>query len=53
MDEQIPASPYSEATASQEKVWFVKAVENVTVPPRYQQIIIGRLDSDEKQNPLL
>jgi len=51
MDEQLPASPCSEATTSQEKVWFVKAVKNVTVPPRCQQIILGRLDSDEKQNP--
>jgi len=51
MDEQLPASPCYEATPSQEKVWFVKAVENVTVPPRCQQIILGWLDSDEKQNP--
>jgi len=51
MDEQLPASPCSEATPSHEKVWFVKTVENVTVPPRCQQIIVGRLDSDEKQNP--
>jgi hypothetical protein len=53
MDEQLPASPCSVATTSQEKVCFVKAVENVKVPPRCQQIILGRLDSDEKQNPLL
>jgi hypothetical protein len=51
MDEQLPASPCSEATLSHEKVWFVKTVENVTVPPRCQQIIVGRLDSDGKQNP--
>ena len=52
-DEQLPASPCYEATPSKEKVWIVKAVENVTVPPRCQQIIVGRLDSNEKQNPLL
>jgi len=51
MDEQLPASPCSEANPSHEKVCFVKTVENVTVPPRCQQIIVGRLDSDEKQNP--
>jgi len=51
MDEQLPASPCSEASPSHEKVWLVKAVENITVPPRCQQIIVGRLDSDEKQNP--
>ena len=51
MDEQLPASTCSEATPSTENVWLVKAVENVTVPPRCQQIIVGRLDSDEKQNP--
>jgi hypothetical protein len=51
MNEQLPASPCCEASPSQEKIWFVKAVENVTVPPRCQQIILGRLDSDEKQNP--
>ena len=51
MGEQLPASPCSEATPSQEKVLNVKAVEYVTVSPRCQQIIVGRLDSDEKQNP--
>ena len=53
MDEQLPASPCSETTPSHEKVWLIKAMENVTVPPRCQQIIVGRLDSEEKQNPLL
>jgi len=51
MDEQLPASPCSEATPSKEKDWIVKAVENVTVSPRCQEIIVGRLDSDQKQNP--
>jgi len=51
MDEQLPPSPCSEATPSKKNVWIVKAVENVTGPPRCQQIIVGRLDSDEKQNP--
>jgi len=51
MDEQLQDSPCSEAPLSLEKFWFVKAVENVTVPPRCQQIILGRLDSDEKENP--
>jgi len=50
MDEQLATSPYCEATPSKEKVWIVKAVENVTVPPRCQQIIVGRLVSDEKHN---
>jgi len=51
VEEQHPDSPCSEATPSQEKVLNVKAVEYVTVSPRCQQIIVGRLDSDEKQNP--
>jgi len=51
MDEQFPASPCPEATSSHKRVWLVKAVENVTVPPRCKQIIVGRLDSEEKQNP--
>ena len=51
MDEYLPASPCSKATPSQEKAWFVKAVKNFTVPPRCQQINVGRLDSEEKQNP--
>jgi len=50
MDEQLVASPCSEANPSKEKVWFVKAVENITVPPKCQQIIVGRLDTEEKQN---
>ena len=52
MDEQLPASPCSETTPSHEKVWFVKAVENFTVPPRCEEIIVGRLGSDKKQNHL-
>jgi hypothetical protein len=51
MDEQLAASPCSEATTSKEEVWIVKAVENVTVPPRCQQIIVRQLDSDKNQNP--
>ena len=50
MYEQLSASPCSEATLLQENVWFVKAVQNVAVPPRCQQIIVG-LDFEEKQNP--
>jgi len=53
MDEQLQADPCCEATFTQEKVWYVKAVENITEPPRCQQIIVGRLDSDVEQNPLL
>jgi len=34
MDEELPASPCYEATPSKEKVWIVKAVENLTVPRR-------------------
>ena len=49
MDEQLPASPCSGTTPSQENVWFVKDVENVSAT----QMIVGRLDSDEKHNPLL
>ena len=52
MNEQLPASPCSETTPSHEKVWFVKAVENFTVPPRCEEIIVGRLGSDKKQNHL-
>ena len=51
MGEQLPASPCSEATPSQEKACFVTAVKNFTVPPRCQQITVVLLDSDEKQNP--
>jgi len=52
MDEQLPASPCPKATSSQEKISLVNAAENITVPPRYRQISVGRLDPYEKQNSL-
>ena len=50
VNEQLLASPHPEARTPQDQTWLVRAVENVTIQPRFRQIIRGRLDTDGKQN---
>ena len=48
-DEQFPASPHLEVTASQSITWLVKAKQNVTIAPRCRQIVIGELENEREQ----
>ena len=52
IDKQLSASPRTEIARQQDKCWFVRATESVTIRPRCRQIIVGRLDSDSKSNLL-
>ena len=52
MNEQLLASPQPETTTQQDQTWLFRAVENVTVQPRCQQIIRGRLETDGKFTPV-
>ena len=50
-DEQLQASPRRETTEPQNKIWFVKARENITLPPRCSQIVAGKLEIEKEQSP--
>ena len=39
------------STSTRQVSWLVKATENGTVAPSCRQIVRGRLEADEKQNP--
>lgn len=50
LDKQIPANPHPEVTLSRRiKSWLDRAIKNITVAPRYRQIILGRLKSEKEQ----
>ena len=49
MDEQVPVSPRPEVNNRHSKSWLVKAAENITVAPKCQQIVMGRLELEEEQ----
>ena len=50
MDEQLRARPHAELTTLPDKSWLVRATQNVTVPPRCRQIIIGALETERDQD---
>jgi len=51
-DEQFSSSLGFEKTVQPEKSWLVKVMENITVAPRYRQIVLGKLESEKGQIPL-
>ena len=48
-DEQLPASPHREKIAPQNRIWLVKAKENITLPPRCSKIVAEKLEIGKKQ----
>jgi hypothetical protein len=52
MDEQLLASSRRETAEPQNKTWFGKAKENITLPPRCSQIVAGKLEIDKEQTTL-
>jgi len=50
MDEQLPAHPRTELTTLPDKSWIVRSAQNVTMPPRCRQIIVGALEAERDQD---
>jgi len=48
-DEQLPASHSREKNAPQNRIWLVKARENISLPPRCSQIVAGKLEIGKEQ----
>jgi hypothetical protein len=51
MDKQVPADPHHERTSNPVTAWLVKARENITMAPRSQQVVIGKLEVEQEQDP--
>ena len=47
MDEQFPFRTFAELTTLPEISWLVLAAQNLTVPPRCRQMIIGAMETDQ------
>jgi len=52
MDKQVRADFPREKTYTPVTAWLVKARENITTAPRSQQVLIGKLEFEQKQKPL-
>ena len=50
-DKQPPSSPDKEAQRDEARVWFVTATHNFTIEPRCRQIIDGRVEFGDLQDP--
>jgi len=51
MDKQVTAVSFRERTSTPVRTWLVKAKENITMAPRSQQVVIGRLEFQQEQEP--
>jgi hypothetical protein len=52
--EQLKPNSNCEVATPQNRVWLVKANENITLAPRCHQIVVGRLEAEKDQAlPLL
>ena len=49
MNKQVPADSPSERTSNSVRAWLVKAQDNITMAPRSQKVVIGRLDLEQEQ----
>ena len=49
-DVQFSASLHPDSTADQNRTWFVKVKENITLEPRCRQIVTGILESGKGQS---
>jgi len=43
------AAPSREKNAPQNRIWLVKARENIALPPRCSQIVVGKLEIGKEQ----
>jgi len=51
MDKQVPADSSRERTSNPVRAWLVKAKDNITMAPRSQQVVIGKLELEQEQEP--
>jgi len=51
MDKQVPADYPRERTSTPVRAWLVKARENITMAPKSQQVVIGKLEFQQEQEP--
>jgi len=51
MDKQVPADSSHERTSTPVRACLVKARENITMAPRIQQVVIGKLELEQEQKP--
>ena len=49
MDKQVPADSPRERTSNPVRARLVKAKDNITMAPRSQQVVIGKLDLQQEQ----
>jgi hypothetical protein len=50
-DEQFPASPPPIRATTQCRTWVIKPRENITMAPRCRQVVIAKLELEEKEQP--
>jgi hypothetical protein len=50
---QVPADPPHERTPTPARDWLVKSRETITMPPRSQQVVIGKLEFEQGKDPPL
>jgi len=51
MDKQVPAESNRERTSNPVTAWLVKAKDNITMAPRSQQVVKGKLENEQEQEP--
>jgi len=51
MDKQVAADSLREITSNPVRAWLVKAKDNITMAPRSQQVVIGKLELQQEQEP--
>ena len=49
MDKQVPAESPRERTSNPVRSWLVKAKDIITMAPRSQQVVIGKLELEQEQ----
>jgi hypothetical protein len=50
-DKQVPADPPHERTPTPARAWLVKAKETITMAPRSQKVVIGKLEFEQGKDP--
>jgi len=51
IDKQVPAGSPRERTSNPVTAWLVKAKDNINMAPRSQQLVIGKLELEQEQEP--
>jgi hypothetical protein len=51
MDKQVLADSPRERTSNRGRAWLVKAKDNITMAPKSQQVVIGKLELQQEQEP--